>query len=51
MTIRLRKFAVPIATAVVLAFNGAAYAGTQQQSPDKPVDCKKTSDHKDCKDK
>lgn len=44
-----RQFAIPVAAAAVLALNGVAHAGTPQQSAEKPVDCKKTPDHKDCK--
>ena len=46
---QFRKLAIPVVAAAVLALNGVAYAGTtQQQTPEKPVDCKKTPDHPKC---
>lgn len=53
MSMQFRKFALPVAAAAVLAFNGVAYASstagtTPQQAPEKPVDCKKTPDDPKC---
>lgn len=48
---QIRKFAIPVAAAAVLALNGVAYAGTTPQQSAEKVDCKKTPDHKDCKKK
>ena len=41
----------PLAAAAVLALNGVAYAGTgtsPEQTPEKPVDCKKTPNDPKC---
>ncbi len=48
-----RKFVPPLAAAVVFAVTGtAAHAVTPpEQTPEKPVDCKKKPDHPRCKDK
>jgi len=48
---QFRKFAIPVAAAAVLALNGVAYAGTgtsPEQTPEKPVDCKKTPNDPKC---
>lgn len=47
----VRKFVTPVAAALMFALGSTAYAVTPQQSPDQPVDCKKTPDHERCKDK
>jgi hypothetical protein len=45
----IRKLAIPLAAAAVLALNGVAVAGTTaQQTPDKKVDCKKTPNDPKC---
>lgn len=50
---QFRKFAMPVAAAAVLAVSSAAFAGTTadttpQQTPEKPVDCKKTPNNPKC---
>ena len=50
---QVRKFAIPVAAAAVLAVSSAAFAGTTadttpQQTPEKPVDCKKTPNDPKC---
>lgn len=50
---QFRNFAMPVAAAAVLAVSSAAFAGTTvgttpQQTPEKPVDCKKTPDDPKC---
>ncbi len=48
---QIRRFAIPVAAAAVLALNGAALAGTTAQQKAEKVDCKKTPDHESCKHK
>lgn len=48
---QFRKLAIPVAAAAVLAVSGAAFAGTgtsPEQTPEKPVDCKKTPNDPKC---
>lgn len=51
MQLHILKIAVPVAAALVFTLNGAAYAGTPQQTDKPPVDCKKKPDDPRCKDK
>lgn len=51
MQSHILKIAVPVIAALALAFNGAAYAGTPQQTDKPPVDCKKKPTDPRCKDK
>lgn len=51
MSQRILKLAVPFAAVAMIALNGVAQASPTQQTPDKPVDCKKTPEHERCKDK
>lgn len=52
MSHRIYKLALPFAAAAIIALSGVARASQPtQQTPDKPVDCKKTPDHERCKDK
>lgn len=48
---QIRKFAIPVAAAAVLALNGVAFAGTTVQQKSEKVDCKKMPDHASCKKK
>lgn len=48
---QFRKLAIPVAAAAVLAVSSAAFAGTgtsPEQTPEKPVDCKKNPNDPKC---